>query len=115
MNGPSREEMNAKIAAASAENAAQIAKLDAKLDRIMAEMHTALAQMRLAMAEQLKWTVGLVCLIVALSMSTLGLMMRGYVDDAVRKAIDEKIQVQKSTALAPPAHPHVAVSFILAR
>jgi hypothetical protein len=101
--------MNAKIAAASAENAAQVAKLDAKLDRMMAELRATLAQtetnLRTAMADQLKWMVGLVCLIVALSMSTLGLMMRGYVDDAVRKAIDEKIQVQKSTAPTPPAPP----------
>jgi hypothetical protein len=96
MNGPSREEMNAGFAATSAETAAQVAKLDAKMDRMMAEMHKALS-------DQLKWTVGLVCLIIALSMSMLSVMMRGYVDDAVRKAVDEKMAVQKSSHLASRA------------
>jgi len=100
MNGPSREEMHAKIAAASAETTAQIVKLDSKMDRMIAEMHRALAEARAethkALADQLKWIVGLLCLMIALSTSMLGLMMRGYVDDAVRKALDEKIQVQSS-------------------
>ena len=95
MNGPTRDAMNARFAAAYAENAAQNAKLDAKMDRMMAEMHKALA-------DQLKWTVGLVCLIVALSTSLLNLMMRGYVDDAVRKAVDERSAMQKSGAIASP-------------
>jgi hypothetical protein len=95
MNGPTRDEMNARFAAACAENATQNAKLDAKMDRMMAEMHKALA-------DQLKWTVGLVCLIVALSTSMLNLMMRGYVDDAVRKAMDERSTVQKPGTPVPP-------------
>jgi hypothetical protein len=105
MNGPSREEMNEKVAASAAETAVQIAKLDGKMDRMMAEMHKSMAEMHKSMADMhksmadmhkaisdnLKWAIGLVCMVIALSMSMLNFMMRSYVDDAVRKAIDERL------------------------
>jgi predicted amino acid dehydrogenase len=91
VNGPSREELNAKVAANAADTAAQIARLEGKMDRMMAEMHKALA-------DNLKWTVGLVCVIIALSMSMLNFMMRSYIDEAVRKAVDERLPAAEQRA-----------------
>jgi hypothetical protein len=98
VNGPSREELNAKVAANAADNAAQIAKLESQMDRMMVEMHKAMAEMHKALADNLKWTVGLVCLIIALSMSLLNFMMRSYIDEAVRKAVDERLPAAEQRA-----------------
>jgi predicted transcriptional regulator YheO len=118
MNGPSREELNAKVAASAAETAVQIAKLDGKMDRMMAEMHKSMAEMHKSMtdmhkaiSDNLKWAIGLVCMVIALSMSMLNFMMRSYVDDAVRKAVDERLptagqgagRAPQAAARAPPA------------